>query len=120
MNKAFGIILVTLAIGMFVLGEVLVISRQKCKISFTNIDDEFSVEISKGGYVKKPENPEKDGYAFLGWYQNDEKYNFNSKVNEDITLVAKWGEPDEKIEEPVNNSLSASLWTLIKDKFLKK
>ncbi len=32
----------------------------------------------------------KTGYKFLGWYLNDEPYNFSTPVTEDITLVAEW------------------------------
>src|SRR5690554_6269397 len=34
--------------------------------------------------------PERLGYDFLGWYLNDEEYDFNSKVESNFTLKAKW------------------------------
>ncbi len=40
--------------------------------------------------VKEIIPPTKDGYKFLGWFYNDEKFDFNTKLTEDITLVAKW------------------------------
>jgi len=40
--------------------------------------------------VKVPNEPTREGYNFLGWYLNDKKYDFNTKVTKDITLVAKW------------------------------
>lgn len=40
--------------------------------------------------VKVPNEPTREGYKFLGWYLNDKKYDFNTKVTKDMTLVAKW------------------------------
>ena len=38
--------------------------------------------------------PTKAGYIFLGWFINDKKFNFDTIINEDINLIAKW----EKLE----------------------
>ena len=38
----------------------------------------------------EPKVPTKEGYKFLGWYLNDTKYDFKTKVTKDITLKAKW------------------------------
>lgn len=50
------------------------------------------VEVTYGTIANvKPADPVKEGYIFLGWYQNDQLWNFNNdKVTEDITLTAKW------------------------------
>lgn len=54
--------------------------------------------VSKDGEVKAPNTPEKEGYEFLGWYDQEDmttKYDFkNSKVQKNITLVAKWGKKE--------------------------
>ena len=52
----------------------------------------YIVEVAEGAKVEKPADPTKDGYTFLGWYLNDELYDFESPVNGDIILVAKWEE----------------------------
>ena len=49
-------------------------------------------EVKKGDKVIKPDDPEFDGYTFIGWYLNDEKYNFDTPVNSSITLDAMWEE----------------------------
>lgn len=49
-----------------------------------------SKTIDKGSKVTKPTNPTKSGYKFLGWYVGNTTYNFNTAVNKDLTLVAKW------------------------------
>lgn len=34
--------------------------------------------------------PSKENYDFLGWYLNNQEYDFRTPIDEDITLVAKW------------------------------
>lgn len=47
-------------------------------------------EVKKGELVNKPDDPTKELYIFYYWSFNDEKFNFNTKITEDITLVAEW------------------------------
>lgn len=49
-------------------------------------------EVKKGNQVIKPSDPTYEGYTFMGWYLNDEEYDFNSPVEKNITLDAKWEE----------------------------
>ena len=53
----------------------------------TSIDKQI---VEENSVVKEPENPKRDNYKFLGWYLNDTKYDFDTKVTGDITLKAKW------------------------------
>lgn len=50
------------------------------------------IEVTEGKKVDKPQDPIREGYLFVGWLLNDEVYDFNSKVEEDITLEAQWQE----------------------------
>ena len=45
--------------------------------------------------IEKPENPVKEGYHFVGWYLDGEKFNFDTEITENITLQAEY----EKLEE---------------------
>ena len=47
-------------------------------------------KVKENGSVIEPVTPTKEGYNFLGWYLNDEKFDFNSKITSNITLTAKW------------------------------
>lgn len=47
-------------------------------------------KILDGNFVIKPEDPIYNGFTFDGWYLNDEKYNFDTKVHKKMILVAKW------------------------------
>lgn len=46
--------------------------------------------VEEGKTAKKPSNPTKSKYKFLGWYLNGTEYNFSNKVSGNITLKAKW------------------------------
>lgn len=67
-----------------------------------NIDGrETILTTDPEGMLEKPEDPEKEGYKFLGWYINDEKVDFSEPFTEDSRVTAKWEkvEDDEKQEE---------------------
>jgi pilin isopeptide linkage protein/uncharacterized repeat protein (TIGR02543 family) len=47
--------------------------------------------------VVKPADPTKSGYVFKGWFKDSdltEAYDFDTPVTGDLTLYAKWGEPE--------------------------
>ena len=49
--------------------------------------------VNHGSKVSKPDNPTKANYSFIGWFIDEElktAYNFDSIVNDDLTLYAKW------------------------------
>ena len=46
--------------------------------------------VIAGRTATLPTNPTKEGYSFAGWYLNDKPYNFNTPVNSNIVLIAKW------------------------------
>ncbi len=50
-------------------------------------------QITTGGKVTRPANPSATGYIFVGWYTDKTlktAYNFNSTVDKNIRLYAKW------------------------------
>ncbi len=62
-----------------------------------------SQEVLAGDYVEEPEDPQREGYVFAGWYGDKnltEKWDFaSSRVRKDLTLYAKWEkEEDTEIE----------------------
>src|SRR5690606_1322201 len=48
------------------------------------------VLVTEGKKVAKPEDPEREGFVFLGWFLNDEEFDFETPITENIILVAKW------------------------------
>lgn len=51
-------------------------------------------QVQTGKLAVRPENPERVGYAFAGWYTSADtsgsEYDFTAAVNDDVTLYAKW------------------------------
>ncbi len=52
-------------------------------------------QVVESGHTATYKSTYRDGYRFLGWYLNGEKYDFNTPVTKTITLYAKW----EKIDD---------------------
>lgn len=46
--------------------------------------------IKKDDKVTKPSNPTKTGYKFIEWQLDNKSFDFDTKINKDITLTAKW------------------------------
>lgn len=46
--------------------------------------------ITCGNNILEPNVPIKDGFIFKGWFVNDKPFNFNTIINEDIIITAKW------------------------------
>jgi uncharacterized repeat protein (TIGR02543 family) len=50
-----------------------------------------SVEVEDGDTVDRPDDPEKEGFEFLGWFTDyDVEFDFDTPITGDITLTAKW------------------------------
>ena len=85
--------LVVIAIGViFIIGQTL-----GGHVEFTvNFDTDGgssieSVIVKENEKVTKPSDPIKEGYSFVGWYYNNELYDFDAPVLKNMTLKAKWG-----------------------------
>ena len=79
----------------------------KNKITFDFNDGKNKSTLEVEGSVRKPGNPLREGYKFIGWYNGNKLFDFDSEITEDITLVAKW----EKQEEQSNNSNNSNSYT---------
>ncbi|MFA5474133.1 MAG: immunoglobulin-like domain-containing protein [Acholeplasmataceae bacterium] len=55
-------------------------------------EDPTVVTIEAGEKVTRPSNPTREDFNFLGWYLDEavEPFDFNTAINEDITLYARW------------------------------
>ena len=70
------------------------------KVTF-NVDGEITtIDVLSGNQATKPANPTKEGYTFLGWYLDDEAFDFTTPITSDITLVARFSENEEQPDEP--------------------
>ncbi len=49
-----------------------------------------AIKVEKGDKAEKPADPTKDGYIFAGWVKDGVLFDFESKINGDVTLTAQW------------------------------
>ena len=54
------------------------------------LDEEVKQAVNFGTRVVEPRTPEKLGYDFVGWYLNNEKYDFNQPIKGNITLQPRF------------------------------
>ena len=55
--------------------------------------------IEENKTIVKPINPIKEGHEFIGWYLNNQVFDFNTKVTNNITLIAKYKKVEEKLNK---------------------
>ena len=56
-----------------------------------NGDEPFTVKLVKGATVDEPEAPVREGFTFSAWSLNGKAFDFETPVEDNLTLVAKWG-----------------------------
>ena len=102
-KKLISIAVIGLLIICSTFGALCFVVKKNSTVSIT-FDSNGGTSVSsqalkKGEKVEKPEDPQKSGYEFEGWYKdlNDEKaFDFNTEIKDDETLVAKWSEIYQK------------------------
>lgn len=61
-----------------------------CKVvTYKNDEDVYAVQVVNGK-ASAPDTPVKSGYRFVGWYNGNTKWDFDTPVTENLTLTAKW------------------------------
>ncbi len=60
------------------------------QVNFVSDEEIVSTSTVKEGTILEAYLIEKEHYQFLGWYQEDSLFDFNTPINNDITLTAKW------------------------------
>lgn len=91
--------------------------KDKYIVSFeTGTNEQILTQyIDKNSKVSEPIQPNKDGFVFVEWQLNGEKYDFNNKVDDNIVLTAKW----IKEEYIKVNYETNSLYNIDSNKILK-
>lgn len=69
-------------------------------VTFDVDGEKESVSVKEGEKASEKEAPQKESYTFLGWYLEDQKYDFETPVSTDITLCAKWEKNETPTPEP--------------------
>ena len=68
------------------------------KFDTDGADEMESITVLEGKKIKKPKDPVKLGYKFVEWQVDGKKFDFNSRITEDMKLKAVWVESDEKFK----------------------
>ena len=102
MKKKTIIAIVAVIIILILVGLAVFFMNRKFIVTFeTSVGVEVSKQIvNKDGIVMEPKDPIREGYTFVGWfYANDEntEFDFNTKIDKNITLIAKWEKGTDKI-----------------------
>lgn len=71
-----------------------IVNSNKIKVKFDVMGGSLipDQEINKGGTANIPINPSREGYTFVEWQVNGQKFDFGTLLNEDTTIVALWRE----------------------------
>lgn len=48
------------------------------------------ITVKVGDTIDEPILPANDEYKFMGWYLDNEKFDFNTPIKKNINLEAKW------------------------------
>ena len=73
--------------GAQITGEVM----GACTVTFLS-DGEHTAppQIRANTPADQPADPTKEGYTFIGWYNGESEWDFETPVTADLTLTAKW------------------------------
>lgn len=71
-------------------------SIQGHEVTYMDGEDVYAMQVVNDK-ASAPDTPVKSGYRFVGWYNGNAKWDFDTPVTENLTLTAKW----EKIHTSV-------------------
>ncbi len=96
-NKKAIIVAVVIVLLLIIFAVIFIFSNQKYTVTFDSKGGTLveAQEVKKNETATEPADPTREGYIFLGWYTSETstvEYDFDTKVVEDITLIAKWGQ----------------------------
>lgn len=64
-------------------------SIQGREVTYMDGEDVYAMQVVNGK-ASAPDTPVKSGYRFVGWYNGNAKWDFDTPVTENLTLTAKW------------------------------
>ena len=81
--------------------------------------DVKSISVNKNTRATAPADPKKDGKAFAGWYLNDQLFNFDTPITDNITLKAKWEGTSVSLGGIIGNSTSNNATFIYRDSYFE-
>lgn len=64
-------------------------SIQGHEVTYMDGEDVYAMQVVNDK-ASAPDTPVKPGYRFVGWYNGNAKWDFDTPVTENLTLTAKW------------------------------
>ena len=98
-------------IELYAKWEEEVVKKESFKVMFDTDSDTIidSIELKCNERITLPENPVKDGFEFVGWYNNDMIVMDGTLLNcEDVTLKANWATKTYKVTFDSNGGTNTS------------
>ena len=92
MNKTSKIVLSLFTIILMIAGVVVFFKTNTYNVNFYNDGTLVeTIETRKNKTIKAIEQPEKEGYVFIGWDTNNgEVFDFDKNITENTNLYARW------------------------------
>lgn len=119
--------IIGIVVGLIILIIIILLlrgcTREEYTIKFDTDGGSIieSIKVKENDKIEKPSDPTKEGYDFAGWYYNDKKFDFNTKVKKNMTLKAKWKSDgtgivlkDTDLEITVDDELTLEIEKLLK------
>ncbi|MCH5167211.1 MAG: InlB B-repeat-containing protein [Erysipelotrichales bacterium] len=98
--KELRMTLIILLIGVFFVSGCFFNSKHTVSFKTNGGTEIENISVKSGSKLSDVKIPTKEGYDFVGWYVDGEEFDMNSKIDADITLVAKWVKSTEEDEVP--------------------
>lgn len=84
------------------------------------IDDKIEkMVVKENDTISEPKIPKKENYRILGWYLDNKKYDFNTRITGDITLVAKYELDVVTVTYDLDGGVGLALVTIPKNSYIK-
>ncbi len=96
--------------------NIVLVAKWTLDEVIVSFDSQGGTSVTKiialpGTTITAPKDPYRQGCKFLGWYLNDELYEFTTMPSENITLVAKWQDTTYTITYELNGGVGDGLIT---------
>ena len=111
-------IIATAAMAALVLAVSCAVSLEmpqyRVTFVFNNGKEDEVKKVTRGDKVSAPSVRDSEGYTFLEWEKDGEKYDFDTPVTEDMTLTAVWNEIKCSVTFVYNNGNENEVETVIR------
>ena len=96
-------------------------TTQSCIVRFDSNggSDVNSISVEKNTKVKAPVDPKKDGKVFAGWYLNDQLFDFDLPITDNIILKARWEGSSVSLGGFLGNSTTNNATFIYRDSYFE-